>query len=103
MNKAVIGALMLTFICSQASGYQGESYHHKRHSSIHKKHKRWSSHYSYQSDSCPTDETGLRVYDPSNPHCRRFNPCPDRYSCTPLYGSYGPFGGQAFWGVYTDP
>jgi hypothetical protein len=27
--------------------------------------------------------------------------CPDRYSCFPLYGAYGPFGGTAYWGAYT--
>jgi len=31
--------------------------------------------------------------------CRRV--CPGRYSCSPLYGAYGPFGGTAFWGAYT--
>ena len=29
-------------------------------------------------------------------------PCPDGYSCTPLYGAYGPYGGEAYWGAYTD-
>lgn len=29
-------------------------------------------------------------------------PCPDGYSCTPLYGAYGPYGGQGYWGAYTD-
>ena len=29
-------------------------------------------------------------------------PCPDRYSCYPLYGAYGPYGGVAYWGGYTD-
>lgn len=27
--------------------------------------------------------------------------CPDRYSCSPLYGAYGPYGGQAYWRAYT--
>jgi hypothetical protein len=27
--------------------------------------------------------------------------CPDRVSCFPLYGAYGPFGGTAYWGVYS--
>jgi hypothetical protein len=25
-----------------------------------------------------------------------------RYYCYPLYGAYGPFGGMAYWGAYTD-
>ena len=29
-------------------------------------------------------------------------PCPDGYSCSPLYGAYGPYGGKAYWGAYTD-
>jgi hypothetical protein len=28
--------------------------------------------------------------------------CPDGYSCYPLYGAYGPYGGIAYWGAYTD-
>jgi hypothetical protein len=27
--------------------------------------------------------------------------CPDRYSCSPLYGAYGPYGGSAYWGAYS--
>jgi hypothetical protein len=27
--------------------------------------------------------------------------CPDGYSCYPLYGAYGPYGGPAYWGAYT--
>lgn len=27
--------------------------------------------------------------------------CPGGYSCYPLYGAYGPYGGVAFWGAYT--
>jgi hypothetical protein len=27
--------------------------------------------------------------------------CPNRYSCSPLYGAYGPYGGQAYWRAYT--
>ena len=26
--------------------------------------------------------------------------CPDRISCYPLYGAYGPYGGVAYWGAY---
>jgi len=29
-------------------------------------------------------------------------PCPDGLSCYPLYGAYGPYGGIAYWGSYTD-
>jgi hypothetical protein len=31
--------------------------------------------------------------------CRRS--CPDPYSCYPLYGAYGPYGGAQYWGAYT--
>jgi len=27
--------------------------------------------------------------------------CPDPYSCFPLYGAYGPYGGSRYWGAYT--
>jgi hypothetical protein len=27
--------------------------------------------------------------------------CPDRYSCSSLYGAYGPQGGGAYWTRYT--
>jgi hypothetical protein len=27
--------------------------------------------------------------------------CPERYTCYPLYGAYGPFGGVAYWDAYT--
>jgi hypothetical protein len=27
--------------------------------------------------------------------------CPDRYSCSPLYGAYGPYGGVAYWSAYS--
>lgn len=27
--------------------------------------------------------------------------CPDPYSCYPLYGAYGPYGGAAYWTRYT--
>jgi hypothetical protein len=29
------------------------------------------------------------------------SPCPDRYSCSSLYGAYGPYGGFAFWAGYS--
>ena len=29
--------------------------------------------------------------------------CPDRYSCSPLYGAYGPYGGVAYGTAYTSP
>jgi hypothetical protein len=36
--------------------------------------------------------------------CRRHRityGCPDRVSCYPLYGAYGPYGGAAYWGAYS--
>jgi hypothetical protein len=38
-------------------------------------------------------------YLPCGVRCRRV--CPDRYSCFPLYGAYGPYGGTAYRGAYT--
>lgn len=32
---------------------------------------------------------------------RHFVGCPDGYSCYPLYGAYGPYGGQSYWAAYT--
>lgn len=32
--------------------------------------------------------------------CAKF--CPDRYSCYPLYGAYGPYGGPRYWSAYTE-
>jgi hypothetical protein len=34
-------------------------------------------------------------FRPPYKHCTR-------YYCYPLYGAYGPFGGTAYWGAYTD-
>jgi hypothetical protein len=28
--------------------------------------------------------------------------CPDGFSCASLYGAYGPYGGTAYWGAYTE-
>ena len=28
--------------------------------------------------------------------------CPDGFSCYPLYGAYGPYGGTAYWGAYSE-
>lgn len=32
---------------------------------------------------------------------RKLSRCPDRFSCYPLYGAYGPYGGAAYWGAYS--
>jgi hypothetical protein len=31
----------------------------------------------------------------------RYTRCPDRYSCSSLYGAYGPYGGAAYWTRYS--
>jgi len=41
----------------------------------------------------PCDHSGCRT--------RRFPPCPDRFSCYPLYGAYGPYGGVGYWAAYS--
>ena len=38
-------------------------------------------------------------YAPCGAPCQRI--CPGGYSCFPLYGAYGPYGGTRFWGAYT--
>src|SRR5437588_7765350 len=38
-------------------------------------------------------------YAPCGARCRPV--CPDGYSCYPLYGAYGPYGGVGYWGSYT--
>jgi hypothetical protein len=45
----------------------------------------------------------------SGPYCGPYAPCgvrcrvvcPDGYSCHPLYGAYGPYGGVGYWGAYS--
>jgi hypothetical protein len=34
-------------------------------------------------------------------HYRRYLACPDRFSCYPLYGAYGPYGGRTYWAEYS--
>jgi hypothetical protein len=34
-------------------------------------------------------------------HRSAYYGCPDRVSCYPLYGAYGPYGGVAYWGAYS--
>jgi hypothetical protein len=60
--------------------------------------------------------TSERTASRIGPHCTRiwscqgdlcswqhvcWRGCPDRYSCSPLYGAYGPYGGAAYWGAYS--
>lgn len=57
-----------------------------------------------------------RIVEALGPNCQRiwtchgdlcqwrrvcWHGCPDRYSCSPLYGAYGPYGGPAYWGAYS--
>jgi hypothetical protein len=46
---------------------------------------------------------GERVVRHHHRHAERrpYLGCPDHYSCYPLYGAYGPYGGQAYWAAYT--
>ncbi len=45
----------------------------------------------------------LRLCGPAGCDWRRVctRPCPDSYSCYPLYGAYGPYGGGAYWASYS--
>lgn len=60
------------------------------------------------SRSLPTRQSCYRIQVPA---CNAYNctwhfvcaySCPDGYSCWPLYGAYGPFGGSAYWAGYTS-
>ena len=42
------------------------------------------------------DGTHIRLH-----HARRYLGCPDRYSCSSLYGAYGPYGGPAYWSAFS--
>ena len=53
-----------------------------------------ANRYCQDVERCGPD--GCNVYHV----CAR--PCPDGYSCAPLYGAYGPYGGVHYWGGYTD-
>lgn len=44
----------------------------------------------------PRDGTYVKVRQ-----VHRYLRCPDRYSCYPLYGAYGPYGGEAYWAAYS--
>jgi hypothetical protein len=45
-------------------------------------------------------EKPARVCGPRG--CRtRFFRCPDRISCAPLYGAYGPYGGVRYWSAFS--
>lgn len=35
------------------------------------------------------------------PRYRITTSCPDRLSCYPLYGAYGPYGGVGYWSAYS--
>ncbi|MBV8095694.1 MAG: hypothetical protein JO110_21195 [Acetobacteraceae bacterium] len=45
------------------------------------------------------DGTYVRLH---HAHYRRLLRCPDRYSCSSLYGAYGPYGGRTYWAEYSD-
>jgi hypothetical protein len=47
----------------------------------------------------------VRRCGPSGCEWHRICPrgCPDGISCSPLYGAYGPWGGQPYWGSYNVP
>lgn len=65
---------------------------------------------SARSDESPTIRHSKKVrpicdgrycerYAPCVLHCRIA--CPDGYSCYPLFGAYGPYGGTGYWSGYT--
>jgi hypothetical protein len=45
----------------------------------------------------------VRTCDPGGCWIKRvcWRNCPDKISCYPLYGAYGPYGGTGYWGAYT--
>jgi len=46
-----------------------------------------------------TPRTSVHTYIKRERH--HYVGCPDGYSCYPLYGAYGPYGGKAYWAAYT--
>ena len=65
---------------------------------------------SAMADEAPVVRHSKRIHRIClGPHCGPYAPCgvrcrvvcPDGYSCYPLYGAYGPYGGTRFWGAYT--
>jgi hypothetical protein len=42
-----------------------------------------------------------RIVTRSTGYGWRYTRCPDRYSCSSLYGAYGPYGGAAYWTRYS--
>lgn len=68
----------------------------------------WVARPGYADDAPSVRQKALRPacrgpacgpYAPCGVRCRVV--CPDGYSCQPLYGAYGPYGGVAYWGAYT--
>jgi hypothetical protein len=49
-------------------------------------------------DMRPADGAYVRV---RHAHYRHYGACTDRFSCYPLYGAYGPYGGHAYWTAYS--
>jgi hypothetical protein len=61
-----------------------------------------------RADEGPPVRHAKRVHACHGPNCGPYAPCgarcggcPDRYSCAPLYGAYGPYGGVGYWGAFT--
>jgi len=51
------------------------------------------------SHSCPRVEVCAGGVCELRRVCPRY--CPDGFSCAPLYGAYGPYGGVGYWAGYT--
>jgi hypothetical protein len=47
-----------------------------------------AGHWVCRADSCYWKRSCVRT-------------CPGRYSCSSLYGAYGPYGGSRYWSAYT--
>jgi hypothetical protein len=58
--------------------------------------------FSLSGDASADGMTGKRHARKVVAHTSVVRPaCPDPYSCSPLYGAYGPYGGGAYWTRFT--
>lgn len=103
MKKVTICALAMAFICSPATSDEPRTYVANGAPKVGRKvvAKKRLVHSGVRkgcSEFRPGEVESPYVFGCGAPS----GLCPDGYSCYPLYGAYGPYGGTLFWGAYTD-